>query len=322
MQNLFTGPKKHETPKQPSRLAKAFSSSIVLLSTIFTLHCGAPHDPGDRMGRREDGGSNGSVYNDAEQNQKPPHSSDAGNSSGEVLSAPEPCITQDREHSFSWTELDDSDRGFYGWDNSFPSSPIKMIWIVDLSEHATDRAFFTGEGGYDGDYADGTYNHLVEQTRLVRIGFRLRPNSLYEWSQAYAIAFLCAQREGDDLITARSILWRIMAKNGVYDTWDLYFFNRDDNTVDSVGFDSCRADLQGDIDQRTPDARILETLAHDQERIAAAGVTDDMPTPVFLLFNPDNNRCRSIYGAQPLQSFIDVIRYLGVDPDNWPPPSP
>jgi len=295
MQKLFSSLKTHEKPKEQSRnLPRLFSKALVLLSAL-TLHCGSPRSSENSGSANNDGGNI---------KQKPPVSD--ASMEMEILPEPEPCITQDRKYSFDWTQLTDTNLGFFGYDNPvFSSSPIKMVWIMDLHEQAPDRQFFT----------EGTYEQLVFKRRLTRIAFKLNPNPAHEYAEAYAYTFFCADRVG----AAMDLLARMMSKNGQFNETDIFFFERDE--IDITKFEACRPALYGSAIQRVPAQAVIDRLAYDRKKVAAAGVTSEMPTPIFLLFNPENNRCRAVFGAAPMRDFTSVIRYLGIDPDNWPPPS-
>ncbi len=295
MQKLFVtkepGAVKRADIKKPS----LFSRAAVLLAALVTTSCGKPTD--EPQDRRNDGG--GIISNDEGTN----HDKTVNDGGMVVLPEPEPCVTSDRSHTFTWAYFRPEELEFVGYNNAvFPSAPIKMIWIMDIDEHAADRSFYT----------EGIHNDIVHDRKLVRLGFRLKLSD-YPNSERYAIAFLCANEQG--LGVATNLLGRIMSVNGEFTETDFALFLNQEQ-VGAAEFNACRS---GGGSDGVP-AR--ERLVSDQTTIREAGISDGQPTPIFILFNPENNRCRSIVGAASTEDFELIVRYLGVDPDNWPPPAP
>ncbi len=213
------------------------------------------------------------------------------------LPEPEPCKTPDGKYSFGWNKLTfvppGNDFPFFGYDRGFISSPIRMIWILNPTG-ADDKAFHISDVLYA----------LKSDKRLVRPTFLLRPLEGDNYSQLYSRAAFCAREQG--VINGFNLLWDLFRSKFQLERIDIGILVSN-LQVDPVKFQVCFAE----DNQKTDEA-----LSVELNKISNGGIPKSMSTPVFVLFNPENNRCTALIGIQPYSAFEERAAYLGIP--KWP----
>ena len=273
--------------KNPISALKQFGRRLFLSASLVFAAC-SPTMPSNMTPQQMADAGNAS--NDLKTNPSP---TDMANmqqeDSATKLTEPEPCKTPDVKYAFDWKKLTAMPPGeSFPFDASF-GGKIQGVWIVDVN-NKPDQEFFNS----------GVFNDLWYARKMIQFGFVYRP--MNQDGNLYARAVYCAghkQKTSQSTGMLGAIINKLKNMPSI-DSYGIDMIASSFNDFSSVDFGGCF-----ESNQMTDQA-----IAVYKQRAETAGVPSQMNTPVFVLFNPDNNRCTALMGPSSMNDFMARLDYL------------